>query len=377
MATDAIGQTIPSWVEDNSYELKSVGTFTSNEGHITPCSDADFRALWKTHYNNHIVRDGKYKDNSAYDGKFFVDSQRNYNKVEDLPEQLNVTGSNNSDGKPMGIIPALGGEDETDTANYGASMWIGNSGLDAYSLPTTFWIGDTEVTKDDAFTSVKKSIIWRYASDYKKAMCNEVNPEATVAKRTRAKISEGPLATTDEQYAATKFQGTTGEYPAPTEEERHLQQDTAGETYTTKLTCMNDFLVSGAGMKYKIEWEKNENTAIASEVDTWLIANGYGRSSKQDNVWVTHTPQVIGQARLLKECYNFVGGARVETTLQDIDSGVFGLPAGHPIIAQHTSNQDLEGGIDMKQHFPDEAGFNDGTQVIPDSIQAEFGKNIS
>ena len=32
MATDAIGQTIPSWVEDNSYELKSVGTFTSNEG---------------------------------------------------------------------------------------------------------------------------------------------------------------------------------------------------------------------------------------------------------------------------------------------------------------------------------------------------------
>ena len=41
------------------------------------------------------------------------------------------------------------------------------------------------------------------------------------------------------------------------------------------------------------------------------------------------------------------------------------------------NNQDLEGGIDMKQHFPDEAGFNDGTQVIPDSIQVEFGKNIS
>ena len=140
---------------------------------------------------------------------------------------------------------------------------------------------------------------------------------------------------------------------------------------------MNDFLVSGAGMKYKMEWVKNDNTAITSEVDNWCIANGYGRSSKQDNVWVTHTPQVIGQARVLKECYNFVGGARVETTLQDIDSGVFGLPAGHPIIAQHTSNQNLEGGIDMKQHFPDEAGFNDGTQVIPDSIQVEFGKNIS
>ena len=41
------------------------------------------------------------------------------------------------------------------------------------------------------------------------------------------------------------------------------------------------------------------------------------------------------------------------------------------------NNQDLEGGIDMKQHFPDEAGFNDGTQVIPDSVQVEFGKNIS
>ena len=55
MATDAIGQTIPSWVEDNSYELKSMATFTSNEGHVTPCSDADFRALWKTHYDNHSI----------------------------------------------------------------------------------------------------------------------------------------------------------------------------------------------------------------------------------------------------------------------------------------------------------------------------------
>ena len=166
MATDAIGQTIPSWVEDNSYELKSMATFTSNEGHVTPCSDADFRALWKTHYEGSIVRDGKFKDNSAYDGKFFVDSQRNYNKVEELPEQLNVTGSQNSDGKPMGVIPALSGEDENDTANYGAGMWVGNSGLDAYSIPTTFWIGDTEVTKDDEFTSIKKGVCWRYCLLY-------------------------------------------------------------------------------------------------------------------------------------------------------------------------------------------------------------------
>ena len=79
MATDAIGQTIPSWVEDNSYELKSVATFTSNEGHLTPCSDTDFRSLWKTHYEGSIVRDGKMKDNSSYDGKFWIDPNRNYN----------------------------------------------------------------------------------------------------------------------------------------------------------------------------------------------------------------------------------------------------------------------------------------------------------
>ena len=49
-------------------------------------------------------------------------------------------------------------------------------------------------------------------------------------------------------------------------------------------------------MKYKMEWEKNDNTSIASEVDngyhciTGDIANGYGRSTKQEwNVWVTHT----------------------------------------------------------------------------------------
>ena len=58
-------------------------------------------------------------------------------KVEELPEQLNVTGSLNPDGKPMGIIPTISGEDENDTANYGAGMWIGNSGLDAYSLSGT------------------------------------------------------------------------------------------------------------------------------------------------------------------------------------------------------------------------------------------------
>ena len=44
---------------------------------------------------------------------------------------------------------------------------------------------------------------------------------------------------------------------------------------------------------------------------------------------------------MIKECYNFVGGARVETTLQDIDSGTFSLPTGHPMI-EHTPTADVK-----------------------------------
>ena len=370
MATDAIGQTIPSWVEDNSYELKSVATFTSNEGHLTPCSETDFRSLWKTHYEGSIVRDGKMKDNSSYDGKFWIDPNRNYNKVEELPDQLNTTGEKNADGKPMAMIPSLSGEDDSDTSNYGAAQWVGNSGLDAYAPPCTFWIGDTEVTKDDAFTSTKKYVCWRYASDYKKSMCNEYNPIETVAKRTLPQQTSGPAETSNTDYDSKNISSDTTN--SPTQSSPHLSEEGAGETYVTKLTCMNDYLVSGAGMKYKMEWEKNENTAIASEVDTWLISNGYGRSSKQDNIWVTHSPQVLGQARVMKECYNFVGSARVDTTLQDIDSGVFGLPAGHPLLS---STEELQGAIDFTQHFPDATGFNDGTQIIPDNQQVKFGND--
>ena len=43
---------------------------------------SDFQSLWKTHYEGSIVRDGKMKDNSAFDGKFFVDTNRNYNNVD-------------------------------------------------------------------------------------------------------------------------------------------------------------------------------------------------------------------------------------------------------------------------------------------------------
>lgn len=370
MATDAIGQTIPSWVEDNSYELKSVATFTSNEGHLTPCSETDFRSLWKTHYEGSIVRDGKMKDNSSYDGKFWIDPNRNYNKVEELPDQLNTTGETNADGKPMAMIPSLSGEDDSDTSNYGAAQWVGNSGLDAYAPPCTFWIGDTEVTKDDAFTSVKKYVVWRYASDYKKSMCNEYNPIETVAKRTLPQHTSGTFEISDEKYESHKISRDTT--VSPDEQNIHLSEVGAGETYVTKLTCMNDYLVSGAGMKYKIEWEKNENTAIADVVDSWLISNGYGRSTKQNNVWVTHTPQVLGQARVMTNCYNFVGNQRVDTTLQNIDSGVFGLPTGHPILSSTT---ELQGAVDFTQHFPNEDGYNDGTQVIADNLQIKFGND--
>lgn len=370
MATDTIGQTIPSWVEDNSYELKSSVTFTINEGHLTPCSETDFRSLWKTHHDASIIRDGKFKDNSAYDGKFWIDPNRNYNKVEELPDQLNTTGSQNADGKPMAMIPSLAGQDDSDTSNYGAQQWVGNSGLDAYAVPCSFWIGDTEVTKDDAFTSVKKGVCWRYASDYKKSMCNEYNPIETVAKRTLPQQTSGPAAISNSDYEAKKIGDDTT--VSPDEQNPHLQEEGAGETYITKLTCMNDFLISGAGMKYKTEWVTNNNAAVASEVDTWLISNGYGRSTKQNNVWVTHTPQVLGQARVMTECYDFVGGARVDTTLQNINSGIFGLPSGHPILS---STKELQGAIDFKTHFPDVTGYNDGTQVIADELQVKFGND--
>ena len=74
----------------------------------------------------------------------------------------------------------------------------------------------------------------------------------------------------------------------------------------------------------------------------------------------------------MTECYNFVGSQRVDTTLQNIDSGVFGLPAGHPILSSTT---ELQGAVDFTQHFPNEDGYNDGTQVIADNLQIKFGND--
>tara|TARA_B100001093_G_scaffold80834_1_gene72209 strand:- start:377 stop:1486 length:1110 start_codon:yes stop_codon:yes gene_type:complete len=368
MANDTVGQTIPSWVEDNSYEVYVSCIFTTNEGHTNPCSIEQFRTFWKTHYEGMIVRDGKVKDNSSFDGKFWVDPNRNYYKVEELPENLNTTGSSNADGNPMAMVPTVAGVNNSDTTNYGITQWIGNSGLDAYAPPMTFWIDDTEVTKNDLFTSIKKGYIFRHASDYKKSVCNEYNPIETVAIRTLPQQTSGPATISDSDYEGHKIPQDTN--LAPDSSNPHLQEQGVGETFVTKLTCANDLMVSAIGLKYKMEWEKNSNTAITDEVHTWLIANGYGRSSIPNNVWVTHTPKVIGQARLMTECYDFVGGARVSTTLQDINSGVFGLPSGHPILS---STKELQGAIDFKHHFPDETGYNDGTQVIKDSDQITFG----
>ena len=38
MANDALGQTIPSWVEDSSYQVQSKITFQINDGHPSPSS---------------------------------------------------------------------------------------------------------------------------------------------------------------------------------------------------------------------------------------------------------------------------------------------------------------------------------------------------
>ena len=58
----------------------------------------------------------------------------------------------------------------------------------------------------------------------------------------------------------------------------HLQEDGRGETYTTKIVCANDFLVSGAGMKFKLE-KVTDTENIVPEVDKWRLANGYGRTA--------------------------------------------------------------------------------------------------
>ena len=354
MANDILGQVIPSWVEDNSYQIQSKATFAINDGHPSPCSLTEFRTFWKNMFDGAVVRDGKMKDNTAYNGKFLIDKQRTFNKVEELPENLNVTGETNVDGGQPATIPMLSGEDGDDTTNYGQGQWAGNSGLEVYAHPLQFYNGSTEVTSTDEFDSVVRVTSWKLASDYKKASINEYNPIDTVANRTLKSFN----AKQKEMEAI-----------APDSTTKHLTEEGRGETYTTKIACANDFLVSGMGLKFKIEVIKDSENMVP-EVDRWRITNGYGRVAFL-NEWVTHCPKVIGQARIYKEIYDFTGGQRVSTTLQDVNSGVFGLPAGHPIV--EIDQSELQGTINFVPHFPDEM-YGAGQQVIPDDEQIKFGE---
>ena len=61
----------------------------------------------------------------------------------------------------------------------------------------------------------------------------------------------------------------------------------------------------------------------------------------------------------------------MSTTLQDVNSGIFGLPAGHPIV--EIDQSELQGTINFVPHFPDEM-YGAGQQVIPDDEQIKFGE---
>ena len=87
MATDNWGQTIPSWVEDNSYECATMQTITQNDAHPTPMTSAQFCTMMKESGDKYIVRDGIVKDSDWMDGKFiedlgFYDPHENPSKVD-------------------------------------------------------------------------------------------------------------------------------------------------------------------------------------------------------------------------------------------------------------------------------------------------------
>ena len=334
MATDAWGQTIPSWVEDNSYECSTRQTIEQNDGHPVTMSAEKFREFMVTAHNGYIVRDGKVKDNNSWDGKFMEDTQRTFTNPDSIAqkEKLIEQYGADPDGNPRATLSLVAGVDENDTSNWGPAQWIGNSGLDAYFSPYKFYNGSTEVAKTDVFDSVKVDIYWRYIDDYRKAITGEINPMSTVTKRSvgqdwRDTPSEGQI------------DHSTGKDISPSNEHVSIEDFGRGEDYKFKSTCTNDFIVSGASCKYKKEWTKGGDHETASTIDNYLIANGMGRTANV-NTWVTHTSETLGQPRTTKNVLNFVGGQRVKTTLQDIDSGVFSLPNGHPAI-EHTPTADV------------------------------------
>lgn len=329
MATDNWGQTIPSWVEDNSYECSTRQTIVQNDGHPTPMSQTKFCEMMKQSGDAYIVRGGKVKDNDWLDGKFVEDAQRTYTGVENIAQKDKMIEKYGAapDGNPKATLSFVKGLDENDTSNWGPAQWIGNSGLDGYFAPYVYKNGSTVVSSTDTFDSVEVDIYWKTMDDYKKAITGEVNPIATISKRVVPTES-------------ATMNSTTGKDVSPSIDEVSLEDFGRGEDYKFKATCSNDFIVSACAMKYKKEWTKGGDHDTAKVIDNFLVANGMGRTANL-NTWVTHTCPTLGQPRTTKDILNFVGSQRVETTLQDVDSGIFSLPTGHPMI-EHTPTADVK-----------------------------------
>ena len=370
MANDAQSQTIPSWVDDNSYEVQTKVTYTINSGHPSPLSATQFKTFWKGLYDNVVVRSGKIQDNTHMNGKYLVDNQRGHNGEGSFPANLNITGETNVDGNQMVVYPVItGGEsDDTVTIDWDGVCWIGNSGLDVYSHPFVFKNGSSVVSSTGNFDTVEKITSWRYASDYRKSICNEVNPSSTtfdIVLESGKSRTDG-TETDNEQYGSGDGNEVSQDVTkvSPTEVDTFLPVFGRGETYSITVAGANDYVVSGAGMKYKMEFVKGSSNADVVSSEKWLIANGLGRVSKA-GVDVTHTPKVVGSMRLFKDCYNFTGGSRVATTLQDINSGAFGLPTGHPNIE---SNSWKQGQIDYSVELNGYAG----SQIVANSKQLKL-----
>jgi len=367
MATDNWGQTIPSWVEDNSYECATRQTIVQNDGHPKTQTQAQFNKFMKESGDGYIygLRGGKVKDNNWMDGKFIEDSQRTYTNVDDIAQKDEMIAKYGAapDGNPKATLSFVKGLDANDTSNWGSVTWLNNSGLDVYTSPYTYWNGSTEVAKaegsSDTFDKVTVDIYWKSISDYKKVITGEINPIATVSKRV---TSDG---TNDDKV----MNQTNAVDISPNDNEVELEDFGRGEDYKFKLVCSNDFLVSGAAMKYKREWLKGGDHADADFTNKFLIANGMARIACLDT-WVTHSCPSLGQPRTTKNVLNFVGGSRVETTLQDIDGAAFSLPAGHPMI-QHSATSDVKW-KEFWQEQDDAGAFSNSNKALYQAIKSDI-----
>ena len=366
MANDSWGQTIPSWVEDGSYECATRQTIVMNDGHPTPMTAEQFCKLMKESGDKYIVRDGKVKDSEWMDGKFIEDSQRTYTNAQDIAQKDEMIALYGAapDGNPKATLSFTKGADENDTSNWGPVQWLGNSGLDVYSKPYQYKNGDSSVAEAEGSTEIfdrcEIEIYWRYIDDYRKAVTGEINPIATVGSSVIPSAGGKHNPTLNKE---------TGKHISPSNTEVSLEDFGRSEDFKFKTTCVNDFLVSGAAMKYKREWLKGGDHETATLITNFLIANGMGRTANL-NTWVTHTCPTLGQPRTTKDVLNFVGGQRVETTLQDIDSGTFSLPDGHPMI-QHTATSDVK----WKQFWQeqDDAGaFTDENKALYNAIRVDI-----